>query len=435
MPGTLMLNGLPAGLTRAVAVLTIALSCVVGPARGADSAATQAPAVAAGYAVVMGGAVVADNDAVWSRLVQLAGGPGARYVVFATASGNPERSAARIIANLRRHGAVAEHVAVAPMLPGVDVTREVENRKWIELVRGARGVYFAGGEQARIVDTLMPGGKVTPLLQAVWDVYRSGGVVAGTSAGAAIMSATMIRDGGDIMSMLRGTIRPGKEIDRGIGFVGDGLFTDQHFLRRGRIGRLLPVMVATGYTRGLGVEENTAAIVHDDEVEIVGAGGALFVDLERATGDSKLGAFNLRGARLSFLASGDRLNLATGDLSPAAGKLADTKLDWKSAGFKPQTESVPFQLDMLGNWTIVHAMGALVDSRATELKGLAYDAMPRAGDPLAALGFEFRLYKGEGTVAWFTDASGADAYTIKDVYLDVTPVRMAQPLYTPWQAR
>ena len=428
-----MLKGLPAGLTRAIAVLAVA--CVAGPARGADRTATQPPTATAGYAVVIGGALTADNDAVWSRLVQLAGGPGARYVVFATASGNPERSAARIIANLRSHGAVAEHVAVAPLLPGIDLAREVENPKWIELVRGARGVYFAGGAQERIVDTLMPGGKVTPLLQAVWDVYRSGGVVAGSSAGAAIMSATMIRDGEDMMSLLKGTIRPGKEIDRGLGFVGEGLFTDQHFLRRGRIGRLLPVMVATGYKRGLGVEENTAAIVHNDEVEIVGAGGALFTDLERAKHDPNLGAFNLRGARLSFLDRGDRLNLATGDVSPSAGKLADMKLDWKAADFKPQAESVSFQLDMLGNWTIVHAMSSLVDSRATELKGLAYDAKPRAGDPLAALGFEFRLYKGDGTVAWYTDASGADAYTIKDVYLDVTPVRMAQPLYTPWQPR
>jgi cyanophycinase len=245
----------------------------------------------------------------------------------------------------------------------------------------------------------------------------------------------MIRDGGDIVGMLKGTIRPGQEIDRGLGFVGEGLFTDQHFLRLGRIGRLLPVMVATGYTRGLGVEENTAAIVHEDEVEIVGAGGALFVDLERAKKDPKLGVFNLAGARLSFLDRGDRMNLATGDIVPAAGKLADLKLDWKAADFKPRTDSVPFERDILGNWTIVHAMSALVDSRATELKGLAYDATPRADDPLAALGFEFRLNKGDGTVAWFTDASGAGAYTIKDVYLDVTPVRMAQPLYTRWQPR
>ena len=431
----LMLNGLPSGLTRALAALAVAMSCMTGTARSADSTATPEQTATAGYAVVIGGALTADNDAVWSRLVQLAGGPGARYVVFATAAGNPERSAGRIIANLRSHGAVAEHVAVAPLLPGIDVAREVENPKWIELVRGARGVYFAGGAQERIVDTLMPGGKVPPLLQAVWDVYRSGGVVAGSSAGAAIMSATMIRDGEDMMSLLKGTIRPGKEIDRGLGFVGEGLFTDQHFLRRGRIGRLLPVMVATGYKRGLGVEENTAAIVHNHEVEIVGAGGALFTDLERANNDAKLGAFNLRGARLSFLDRGDRLNLATGDISPAAAKLAGLKLDWKAAGFSPQADSVPFELDMLGNWTIVHAMSALVDSRATELKGLAYGAKPRADDTLAALGFEFRLYKGEGTVAWFTDASGADAYTIKDVYLDVTPVRMAQPLYTPWQPR
>jgi cyanophycinase len=430
-----MPNGLPAGLTAAFAAIAIALACVTGTAWGGEGAAAQPPTAAAGYAVVIGGALKSDNDAVWSRLVQLAGGPGARYVVFATASGNPERSATRIIANLRRHGAVAEHVAVAPRLPGIDVAREVENPKWIELVRGARGVYFAGGAQERIIDTLMPDGRVTPLLQAVWDVYRSGGVVAGSSAGAAVMSATMIRDGEDVMSLMKGTIRPGREIDRGLGFVGDELFADQHFLRLGRIGRLLPVMVATGYTRGLGVDENTAAIVHDNTVEIVGTGGALYADLDSATSDVKLGVFNLRGARLSFLDWGDLLDLGTGAISPATARLADLRLDWKAADFEPETDSVPYMLDMLGNRAIVNAMSALVGSRATELKGLAYDAQPKAGDPLAALGFEFRLYKGEGTVAWFTDASGADAYTIKDVYLDVAPVRVAQPLFAPWQPR
>lgn len=163
---------------------------------------------------MIGGALTSDNDGVWSRFVQLAGGPGARYVVFATASDNPERSAAHILANLRRRGAVA-----------------------------------------------------------------------GSSAGAAIMSATVIRDAEDVMSVLNGTIRDGHEIGRGLGFVGPTVITDQHFLRRGRIGRLLPVMAATGCTRGLGVEENTAAVLHGEDVGIVGAAGALFVDLatRRAT--------------------------------------------------------------------------------------------------------------------------------------------------------
>lgn len=415
------------------AVLVFLVAAAVHAAWCAESPApTQGPE-SSGFAVVIGGALTSDNDAVWSRLVQLAGGPGARYVVFATAAGNPERSAARIMENLRRRGAVVEHVAVAPQIAGIDLAREVENPKWIEMVRKARGVYFAGGWQERIVDTLMPGGRPTPLLEAVREVYGSGGVVAGSSAGAAVMSSTMIRDAEDVMSVLKGTIRTGKEISQGFGIVGDRLFTDQHFLRRGRIGRLLPVMLQTGYVQGLGVEENTAAIVHGTAVEIVGAGGALYVDLGGAKTDPALGAFNLRGARLSFLDHGDGMDLATGVVTPSAAKLGDTKLDWRAADFKPSHEDAPYHLEMLGHWTIVFAMSELVDSRANEVRGLAYDPPPKQGDPLADLGFEFRLYKGDGTLAWFTDVSGADAYTIEDVYLDVTPVRVAQPLYTPWR--
>jgi len=426
---------LPVRMLRAAALLALLTSPCAALAQAATAAPEETATGPTGYAVVIGGALTQDNDAVWSRLVQLAGGPGARYAVFATASQSPERSAARIIDNLRRHGALAEHVAVAPRIDGIDVAREVENPKWIEIVRNARGVFFAGGAQERIVDTLMPGGRVTPLLRAIWDVYGSGGVVAGSSAGAAIMGATMIRDAGDTMSVLKGRIRQGREIDRGLGFVGPRLFTDQHFLRRGRIGRLLPVMLATGHTLGLGVEENTAAIVHGDDVEVIGAAGALFVDLSGATSDSSLGAFNLRGARLSYVDRGDRLDLRTRAVAPSAQKLGGLKLDWKAAGFSPSSEDAPYQLDILGNGTIVSAMSALVDSRADEVRGLACDARPEPGDPLAALGFEFRLYKGDGTVGWYTDASGADAYTVEDAYLDVTPVRVAQPLYVPWRTR
>ena len=414
----------------AIALVTIAL-----PVRADQDTGRTGAESGTGHAVVIGGALSGDNDAVWSRLVELAGGPGSRFVVFATASGNPERSASWVIENLRRRGAVAEHIPVAPRIEGIDLAREVANPQWIDKVRAARGVYFSGGWQERIVDTLAPGGQSTPLLEAIRDVYRSGGVVAGSSAGAAIMSATMIRDAEDVMGVLKGTIREGKEIGPGLGFVGEGLITDQHFLRRGRIGRLLPVMVKTGYVRGLGVEENTAAIVRGDAVEVVGAGGALYVDLEDAKSDEAAGAFSLRGARLSYLDRGDRLDLATGAVTPSAAKLAGTKLDWRSPTFEPSIERAPFHLDVLGHWTIVFAMSELVDGKATEVRGLAYDARPAREDPRADLGFEFRLYKGDGTLAWYSDASGADAYTIANVYLDVTPVRVAQPLYGPWPAR
>jgi cyanophycinase len=421
--------------TLRASLLALALGASALPSRADPGPDAAQAASEAGYAVVIGGALAGDNDAVWSKLVELAGGPGARFVVLATASGNPERSAAWVIENLRRRGAVAEHIPVAPLIDGIDLEREVANPKWIESVRAARGVYFSGGWQERIVDTLAPGGRPTPLLEAIREVQRSGGVVAGSSAGAAIMSATMIRDAEDVMSVLKGSIREGHEIGPGLGFVGDSLFTDQHFLRRGRIGRLLPVMAKGGYVHGLGVEENTAAVVRGTSAEIVGAGGALYVNLASAKTDAGAGAFNLRGARLSYLDRGDRIDLATGAVTPSPAKLADTKLDWQAADFRPSRDAARLQLDILGNWTIVTAMSELVDSRVAEVRGLAFDAQPKAGDPLAALGFEFRLYKGDGTFAWYTDANGVDAYTIRDVYLDVTPVRVAQPLYGPWNSR
>ena len=214
--------------------------------------AAQGPAVPHGYAVPIGGALGYDNDAVWSRLVALSGGDGARWVVFATASGDPAATGERIAGTLRRHGAVATVIPVAPRLADVDLASAVRDPRWLEAVREARGVFFSGGAQERIVDTLQPQGAGTPLLDAIRDVQLRGGVIAGTSAGAAVMSARMFRDAVDPVAVLKGALRDGHETDRGLGFVGPDLFVDQHFLRRGRIARLLPTMTAYGATLGLG---------------------------------------------------------------------------------------------------------------------------------------------------------------------------------------
>ncbi|WP_204308677.1 hypothetical protein, partial [Citrobacter freundii] len=85
-----------------------------------------------------------------------------------------------------------------------------------------------------------------------------------------------------IIDILKGRFADGKQIGRGLGFVGPKLFVDQHFLKRGRFGRMIPLMMAKGYKIGLGVDENTAAVIRGDEIEIVGARGALIVDLTEA---------------------------------------------------------------------------------------------------------------------------------------------------------
>ena len=392
----------------------------------------NSPASGAGTVVAIGGALRDDNHAVWSRLVALAGGDGARFVVFGTASSNPERSAARVVALLESHGAEAESLPVAPAQPGVDVAPAARDPEWVARVNAAKGVFFTGGAQERIVDTLQPGGQSTPLLEAIRGVLDRGGVVAGTSAGAAVMSQVMFRDAPDLLAVMKGTLRAGKELDRGLGFATPGLFVDQHFLRRGRLGRMLPLMQSQGLQAGIGVEENSAAILRGHEVEIVGEGGALFVDLRDVGSAPNLGAFNLSGVRLTFLGDGDRLDVRTRALTPSAAKLAGTWIDPRAAGFAPSLEDPPFLLDVLGEGVVLRAMSYVLDGPTAEIRGLAYDARPDASAP-RDLGFEFRFYRGPDTSGWYADVHGDDAYTIANVRLDVVPVKVAHPLFKPLQ--
>jgi cyanophycinase len=392
----------------------------------------SASASAAGTVVAIGGALRDDNHAVWSKLVALAGGASARYVVFGTASGDPVQSAGRVVALLESHGAQAEALPVAPKLPGIDLQQAVRDPEVIARVNAANGVFFTGGAQERIVDALQPGGQPTPLLEAIRGVLDRGGVIAGTSAGAAVMSHVMFRDAPDLLAVMKGTLRDGKEVDRGLGFAVPGLLVDQHFLRRGRLGRMLPMMQSRGLATGIGVEENSAAILRGHDVEIVGEGGALFVDLRDAASDAKRGAFNLAGVRLTFLGDGDRLDLRTRALTPSAAKLAGTRIDPRATGFEPSLEDPPFLLDVLGEGAVLRAMSFVLDGPTAEIRGLAYDARPTASAP-RDLGFEFRFYRGPDTVGWYADVQGDDAYTIVNVRLDVAPVKVAQPLYKPLQ--
>lgn len=406
-----------------------------GEAGKAGSAATPGPAIP------IGGALRLDNAAVWPRIVQEAGGAGARIGVLATAAADPARSAERIVGALQRAGAQPEVIPVAPRAAGGDWQALRDDPALAERVAALQGVFFSGGAQELIVDTLRPAGRETALLQAIRRMHARGGVVAGTSAGAAIMSEWMFRDAQDPLAVLKGRMREGREIDRGLGFAGPQLFVDQHFLRRGRIGRLLPVMQAKGYRWGLGVEEDSAAIVRGSAIEVIGARGALMADLGAAQYLPRDGAFGLRGAALSFLDRGDRFDLDSATLQPAAEKLAG-RIEPKASSFKPYHAHAGYHPDLLGDNAIVHAMTRLVDSPDTEARGLVFDgrALLAAGaaadpDPLPAdLGFEWRLYKGADTLAWFTGAWGGEDYSVHRIYLDITPVRMAQPLYRPWSA-
>ncbi|MFG6463827.1 cyanophycinase [Roseateles sp. DXS20W] len=384
-----------------------------------------------GTVVVIGGALKAGSDAVWQRIVDDAGGPGVAIAVFPTAAYEPERIAAQIVGALSRCGARPEVIPVAPHLHGVDLQAQLNDPTLIARVAACRAVFFSGGAQEYIVDTLQPGGVATPMLEAVRAVFAAGGVVAGTSAGAAVMSRLMFRDAMDNLAVLRGQWRDGREYDRGLGFLMPGLLVDQHFLKRGRIGRLLPALQRLDCRLGLGVDENAAVVIQGSVLEVIGGSGAVLVDLGHATHDAALPAFNLRGARLSYLDHGDRHDLATGQTTPAERKRREARIDPAAAGFVPTLDSHRYYLDMLGDGCLLDALMQLLNGPASEVRGLAYRANARPGDLLPDIGFEFRLQRGAGLVGW---RDGGDGCTVLGAQLDVVPVRVASPLFTPLAA-
>ena len=411
-------------------IRTLGLACALLLAAAVAAAVPATP----GTVVAVGSGLRDDNDAVWGRIIELAGGQGARFAVFTAPSGEPDASAAAIIGNLTRRGAVGEHIRVGPRIAGQDLAAAVRDPAWVAKVDAAQAVYFSGGAQARLVDTLRPGGQNSPLLDAVLRLFARGGVVAGGSAGAAVMSEVMFRDPPqDVLALMKSPLIEGSDIDRGFGFVRHDVIVDQHLIRRGRIGRLLALMQQTGKPLGLGLEEHTAVVVRGDEVEVVGDRGVLVVDFTEARRDAQLGVFNIKGARLSLLDHGDRYHLQTRRLTPAAAKLPG-RLDVARPGFtgRPGAETyggAHFN-DMLADHMIVTALSRLVDQGRAEVHGLSFATRPSPHDPQPDLGFEWRLALTAQSSAYLLRP---ERYTIGNIELDIVPVWMQRPLTTPFR--
>ena len=139
----------------------------------------------------------------------------------------------------------------------------------VEALDTATGVFITGGSQVKLAQNIVG----TPVGDAVIRAYERGAVVAGTSAGASIMSRFMISLGEEGLTPKQRA----SQISAGLGLVED-VIIDQHFDQRGRYGRLMSMVAASPNLLGMGIDENTAAEIRDGKVmSVIGAG----VDLRR----------------------------------------------------------------------------------------------------------------------------------------------------------
>ena len=262
-----------------------------------------------GRLLIIGGAE-RRGTAILARFVALAGGPAARIVVIATASREPSVLETEYVSAFTGLGAAA----VSSLR--LETRSQANDPAVAEVLSSATGVFFTGGDQLRIT-AVLGGTQVDSLLQRL--VATGAVVLAGTSAGAAMMSGTMIV-GGDGPGVTTASVRTGP----GLEFL-PGVLIDMHFAERGRLNRLLSAVALYPHELGLGIDEDTAILAYRDYFEVLGSGSVTVVDAGSAT-DIRVpvnGPIALAGARIHVLPGGYTFHLkdrrpTTDEQGPAA---------------------------------------------------------------------------------------------------------------------
>lgn len=222
------------------------------------------PRAARGALVLIGGACTPHGHALRGFLDLVGARAGGRIVGFTLASGDPAESARGWLSAFRSAGAFNVEI------PRFDRNDDGVDFQVARMVRDAEGVFLGGGDQVKLVAAL----SGTRTAAAIRELYEQGGVVCGTSAGAAALTELTMA-GGEIDG--EGNLKT-QYIGPGLGLLGHDTIIDTHFSQRRRLQRLFVVVASNRQLFGIGLDEDTALIVRGFVGEVVGAGGVTFVD-------------------------------------------------------------------------------------------------------------------------------------------------------------
>jgi cyanophycinase len=195
-----------------------------------------------------------------------------------------------------------------------DRTRAGDRDK-LQVIDDAAGIFFSGGDQLRITSQIGD----TGIEAKVRALYERGGLIAGTSAGAAAMSDTMLVKGTSGETHRIGDLH----MAPGLGLIRD-VIIDQHFAERGRFGRLLGAVAHNPRVLGIGIDEDTAAVVHDGHLKVIGSGAVYIVDGEHVSHSNLAEArpdrvLSMHDVCVHVLGTGDGFDIKNRKPVPARG--------------------------------------------------------------------------------------------------------------------
>jgi cyanophycinase len=189
----------------------------------------------------------------------------------------------------------------------VDAREDALTLRPMQVLEDTSAVFFTGGDQLKITSLIGD----TPVYSRIFEIFLEGGVLAGTSAGASVMSDTMLV-GGKAEGSHR--VEDNLRLAPGFAFAKD-MVIDQHFAERGRINRLLAVVAQNPRIIALGIDENTAIELQPGRgFRVIGEGGVtvldgreiMYTNIAEAAQHETMSLF---GVRLHLLSQGDRFDL------------------------------------------------------------------------------------------------------------------------------
>ncbi len=236
-----------------------------------------------GYLIIVGGSM--RDPAIFSRFLELVGGPEAPIIIIPTAGTGEDYD--QYWSGLRRY----REAGVTNLTVLHTRDRAVaDSEEFVLPIQKARGVFFSGGRQWRLADSYLNTRTHKELLA----LLDRGGVIGGSSAGATIQGSFLVRGDTKGNSIMVG------DHTEGLGFLKK-VGIDQHLLKRNRQFDMIEVIEKYPELLGIGIDENTAIVVHGDMFEVIGQGYVAVYDYQKLIPPD---------GRFYFLAPGDRFDLA-----------------------------------------------------------------------------------------------------------------------------
>ncbi len=227
-------------------------------------------------------------------------------LVITSASGVPEESGPSVVDQFKKAGANQVswlHIDSSEMANADSVVKKIES---------SSAIFFTGGVQERLMQRL-GATKSEAAIKALY--FEKGGIIGGTSAGAAVMSQVMItgnelinKDTTDAFVSIQAK---NIETKKGFGFL-DRVIIDQHFVARKRHNRLISLVLENPKLVGIGIDEDTAILVYPNhKFRVYGKGSVVVYDAKKAKSIqvNKSGLLGGRNIRMAVLVEGDEFHL------------------------------------------------------------------------------------------------------------------------------